>query len=87
MNIMNIQLQHLHLTPATIFILDETGNGLCGINILKGILDVDSFGSNNSDKINNGIVNGMFIFICLNFFFIFGSLCICELGSREPITS
>ena len=46
MNIMNIQHQHLRLTPAAIFIFDETSNGLSEINILKGILGVGSCENN-----------------------------------------
>ena len=61
MDIMAItNIQH---TPSTIFILNKTGNGLCGINILKGIFGVGLCESDNIDKINNGIINGMFIFI------------------------
>ena len=60
-------------TPA-IFIFNETGNGLCGINILEGIFGVGLCKSNNIDKINNGIVNGMFIFIFFKLLFSLFSL-------------
>ena len=45
-----------------------------GKNFLKCIFGVDLCESNNFDKINNGIVNGMLIFVFFYFFFSLFSL-------------